>query len=300
MEAQSGASNRKENEARRAQEKKAAELAKKEAAQLFNPVLVPQKVPFGVDPKSILCIYFKQGICTKGNKCKFSHNLTVERKTVKKDLYTDDRQEKEKDTMDNWDEEKLRQVVMSKYGNPKTTTDIVCKYFIEAVENMKYGWFWQCPNGDDCKYRHSLPPGFVLKTKEQKKLEKMALAEQPKITLEDFIETERHKLPKKLTPVTWETFSSWKKDREERKQKEAGSSKKKERILSGKQLLQTGKYKDVLLDDESDHEGEEEVAEEDHGEEMDLSQFTKSLRLEDNDEKDIIDYGDGQHRFDVH
>ena len=60
------------------------------------------KVPFGVDPKSILCEFFKQGLCTKGNKCKFSHDPNVGRKVVKKDLYTDSRQEeKENDTMDN-------------------------------------------------------------------------------------------------------------------------------------------------------------------------------------------------------
>lgn len=50
---------------------------------------------------------------------------------------------------------------MSKHGNPKTTTDKVCKYFIDAVENQKYGWFWVCPNGgNECKYKHSLPPGY--------------------------------------------------------------------------------------------------------------------------------------------
>ena len=58
---------------------------------------------------------------------------------------------------------KLRQVVLSKHGNPKTTTDKVCKFFIEAVENGKYGWFWTCPNGGDkCMYKHSLPQGYNL------------------------------------------------------------------------------------------------------------------------------------------
>ena len=28
------------------------------------------------------------------------------------------------DTMDKWDEEKLRTVVLSKHGNPRTTTDV--------------------------------------------------------------------------------------------------------------------------------------------------------------------------------
>lgn len=128
-----------------------------------------QKIPFGVDPKTVLCVFFKQGNCEKGKKCKFSHDPNVERKAAKKDLYTDSRdvkateeENKKKDTMDDWDEEKLRNVVLSKHGNPKTTTDKVCKFFIEAVENQKYGWFWVCPNGGDaCKYKHSLPPGYV-------------------------------------------------------------------------------------------------------------------------------------------
>ncbi|KAG5463546.1 MAG: LOW QUALITY PROTEIN: hypothetical protein BJ554DRAFT_6594, partial [Olpidium bornovanus] len=48
-------------------------------------------VPFGTDPKSVLCNYFKAGQCTKGSKCKFSHDLNIERKAEKKDLYSDDR-----------------------------------------------------------------------------------------------------------------------------------------------------------------------------------------------------------------
>lgn len=155
--------------AQREKEKEASEQAKRETAELFKPVQV-QKVPFGVDPKTVLCQFFKQGHCEKGKKCKFSHDLSVERKGEKKNLYQDTREgekeaeedERKKDDMADWDEAKLRQVVTSKHGNPKTTTDKVCKYFIEAVENGKYGWFWQCPNGGDkCMYKHSLPPGYV-------------------------------------------------------------------------------------------------------------------------------------------
>lgn len=114
----------------------------------------------------VLCAYYKAGHCDKGNKCKFSHDLNVGRKVEKKDLYSDTREEKLKgqdacahgegvktdnvpwvvDTMDTWDEDKLRSVVSAK-GNPRTTTDIVCKYFVEAIETQKYGWFWECPNG---------------------------------------------------------------------------------------------------------------------------------------------------------
>lgn len=149
----------------RARDKAAAEAAQKQVADLFKPVQ-NQKVPFGVDPKTVLCQFFKQGYCEKARKCKFSHDLDIGRKGQKKDLYQDTRGEEEKegkeeDNMDDWDEEKLRKVVMSKHGNPKTTTDKVCKYFIQAVEESKYGWFWTCPNGGDkCMYRHSLPPGY--------------------------------------------------------------------------------------------------------------------------------------------
>jgi hypothetical protein len=76
--------------------KKAAELKKKEELlELFKPVQATQKVPFGTDPKTVLCEFFKAGHCEKGNKCKFSHDLNVARKGQKKDIYTDSRKEKE-------------------------------------------------------------------------------------------------------------------------------------------------------------------------------------------------------------
>ena len=49
----------------REKEKAAAAKAQAEVADLFKPV-IQQKVPFGVDPKSILCQYFKAGQCEKG------------------------------------------------------------------------------------------------------------------------------------------------------------------------------------------------------------------------------------------
>lgn len=54
----------KEAEARKKQ--KEAEAAKKKMdAQLFATAQV-QKVPFGTDPKTVLCVYFKAGHCAKG------------------------------------------------------------------------------------------------------------------------------------------------------------------------------------------------------------------------------------------
>ncbi|KAH8080549.1 putative cytoplasm protein [Filobasidium floriforme] len=215
----------KANEAKK-KEKEMALAQKKAEAELFKTALVQPKVPFGVDPKTIMCVFFKAGVCEKGNRCKFSHDKEVERKVSKANVYTDTREKKDEkatDTMDKWDEEKLRKVVSSKTGNPKTTTDIVCKYFIQAIEDQKYGWFWDCPNGVDCKYRHALPPGFVLKS-EKKALDE--LAKKDVISLEDFVETERHKLKGPFTPVTPETFAIWLKQRADKKAAEADAAQK--------------------------------------------------------------------------
>lgn len=97
----------------------------------------------GEDPKSVLCAYYKAGVCEKGKKCKFAHDLTLDGKSAKIDIYKDPRE---------------------KSGvKIEGLTDITCTHFIEAVEKNVYGWLWECPNnGDKCVYVHALPPGFVL------------------------------------------------------------------------------------------------------------------------------------------
>ncbi|KAJ9142316.1 Translation machinery-associated protein 46 [Coniochaeta hoffmannii] len=254
---------RKEAEkAAREREKKAAEDAKREADLLLNKPAQIQKVPFGVDPKTVVCIFYKKGNCEKGKKCKFSHDLDMERKTEKRSLYTDTRAEEEEkkktETSADWDEEKLKSVVMSKKGNQVTTTDKVCKYFIEAIEDGKYGWFWVCPNGGDkCKYKHALPPGFVLKTKEQRAAEKALMDKSPlkSLTLEDFLESERHKLTGTLTPVTPETFAKWKKDRLDKKAAEEQARVAKE--ATGRALFESGNWRAVDSDDEAEDDDDD-------------------------------------------
>ncbi|KAJ2963351.1 hypothetical protein NQ176_g10868 [Zarea fungicola] len=61
----------------REREKKAAEDAKRETEALLNRPAQIQKVPFGVDPKTVVCIFWKKGNCEKGKKCKFAHDLTT-------------------------------------------------------------------------------------------------------------------------------------------------------------------------------------------------------------------------------
>ncbi|XP_065161023.1 LOW QUALITY PROTEIN: zinc finger CCCH domain-containing protein 15 homolog [Atheta coriaria] len=212
----------------------------KELAALFKPVQT-QKVAKGADPKTILCAFFKQGQCTKGDKCKFSHDLTIERKAEKRSLYVDmrDDDEKEKDTMEDWTEEKLLEVIEKKHGQEKKkpTTDIICKHFLEAVEKSKYGWFWSCPSGGNCIYRHALPPGFVLKrTRKKEDLKE-------KISLEDLIEKERAALGPKQTRVTLETFIAWKKRKIQEKKDNLikDEEKKRQDYKAGRQVGLSGR-----------------------------------------------------------
>lgn len=259
-----------------------------ELNELFKPVVAAQKVSKGVDPKSVLCAFYKQGQCTKGDKCKFSHDLSMERKCEKRNMYVDERDEDlEKDTMENWDEKKLEEVVNKKHGEAekkKTKTQIVCKYFLDAIENNKYGWFWVCPNGDGCMYRHALPPGFVLK-KDKKKEEK-----EEEISLEELIENERAALGPNVTRITLETFLAWKKRKRQEKVDRAREEmeKKKADFKAGKSLVVSGRevfeFRPELVDDDddeaddsrydSDHEEEEtEQIDTSEVQDIDLSRF---------------------------
>lgn len=124
-------------------------------------------------------------------------------------------------------------------------------------------------------YKHSLPPGcvnypsayycsiftndpnrFVLKTKEQKAAEKSMMDKSPlnTLTLEDWLESERHKLTGTLTPVTPETFAKWKKDRLDKKAAENEAQKAKE--ATGRSMFESGDWED---EDESSEEEEDDA-----------------------------------------
>ncbi|RKF78224.1 Translation machinery-associated protein 46, partial [Golovinomyces cichoracearum] len=132
----------------------------------------------------------------------------------------------------------------------------LCKYFITAVEDGKYGWFWTCPNGGDkCMYQHKLPPGFILKTKEQRAAEKALMDKSPlkTLTLEDFLESERHKHTGNLTPVTPETFQKWRAERVNKKFAEEQAHLAKE--ATGRALFEKGDWN--VAPEESDGEDDD-------------------------------------------
>ncbi len=138
--------------------------------------------------------------------------------------------------MEDWDQDTLEKAVKQKHAGEKPNqTKIICKFFIEAIENKQYGWcvdrapspyraryslcslfipakptqhnsvigacmsrFWVCPNGGkECQYRHALPPGYVLKS-QMKQLMEEEMAN--KKSVEEEIEEERQKVPSCLRP----------------------------------------------------------------------------------------------------
>jgi len=278
---------------RKRDEERAAEKKKKEAAQkleeeqkaLFRPVMT-QRVASGVDPKSVFCAFFKQGLCKKtAEKCKFSHDPDIEHKSAKRSVYTDTA--KDEDGMEDWDEDKLAEVVGQKHGaEKKLDTAIICKFFLDALENSKYGWFWNCPeeskSGKACKYRHALPPGFVLK-KDKKKSDLMN--ESDKVSIEELIEQKRIELnaqSKALTPVNLQTFVAWKKRklREKAEAEAKNNEDKKKKMKSGLTVGMSGR--DMFLFDENMTTNEDDDGE-DKGEAFDLSKLDK----EDSDEAPV-------------
>ena len=47
----------------------------------------------------MVCAFFKQGQCQKGDRCKFSHDLNMGRKGEKRSVYTDVRDDDKGDTL---------------------------------------------------------------------------------------------------------------------------------------------------------------------------------------------------------
>lgn len=94
---------------------------------------------------------------------------------------------------------------------------------------------------------------FVIKTKEQRAAEKALKDKSPlnTLTLEDFLESERHKLTGTLTPVTPESFAKWKKERLDKKAAEEEAKAAKE--ATGKMLFEKGGW-ERDSDEDSDDE----------------------------------------------
>ena len=255
---------------------RAARKAAKEAEEFLlrtKGISIKQKeVPEGVDPKTILCEYFRYSCCAKtAEKCKFAHDLNIGQKiregnagSAKRNLYDNDEAD-EGDTMELWDQDKLESVIAKKHSSEKTqsnATQIICKHFLDAVETRKYGWFWACPGGDGCKYKHKLPKDYVFKSDLVAMMRAAALN---KKSDQDELREELEKLkdgPK--TPVTLDVFLEWKTKKVEGKKAKADqerAERQKKGQFTGRELCESNEAKG------------------DEGSEADDAEFKELLRL---------------------
>lgn len=181
------------------------------------------------DPSKKICPYFKAGLCQKGRKCKFLHEKAGSSGTQKANVYQDIRGEGGDDEGLYSDQKKLEEAVkfnQNKYVNPNATT-LPCHHFLNAIADQKYGWFWQCPNGYDCKYKHALPVGFVLQKKDDGRGEKK------EFNVETDIDQAISDLASKGTKMTYKLYLEWRERRKLRKAKEAEQKKKDEMKAAG-------------------------------------------------------------------
>lgn len=140
------------------------------------------------------------------------------------------------------------------------------------------------------------PHSFILKTKEQRAAEKALLDKSPlkTLTLEDFLESERHKLSGTLTPVTPETFAKWKKERLDKKAAEQQAREAKE--ATGRAMFEKGGWQDEDDDEDSEEdesEGEEEGEEGENWDMEELRRETERVAAEKEKER-IAGLGGGQ------
>lgn len=198
------------------------------------------ELPPGVDPKTVLCEFFKHGCCSKtADKCKYSHQLDIAQRQQKRSVF----EVPDEDSIEMWDQKKLEAVIARKHGqevNSNNETTIVCKHFLDAVEKKLYGWFWHCPGGKDCKYKHKLPPGYVFKSE----LRERMLAElAARKTDQDILREKLIALKKKgsLTPMTLDVYLKWKQERVDKMKAEAEATREeriKNNLLTGREIIE--------------------------------------------------------------
>ena len=119
---------------------------------------------------------------------------------------------------------------------------------MDAVIKKVYGWKWECPNGDNCHYKHCLPPGFIIPTAKDRMQEEMGVEDY--MDLEEQIDEERNRVSKTGTQVNDASFAIWKEKRDIlRKEQSKDEEKKKKSALTGLQLFKQGNM--VFKDDEN-------------------------------------------------
>jgi hypothetical protein len=152
-------------------------------------------------------------------------------------------------------------------------TEIVCKFFIDAVKKKVYGWKWECPNGDDCHYRHCLPKDYIIKALNPNQQEDMTFEEFQDLELK--VDAERDRVALNGTKVTEDTFNAWIERRKKEKEKYGNTDKKAELLKK----LKTGK--ELFLDNKNNYQDDDNADDELYeNQNNDLEDLTKNLQNE--------------------
>ncbi len=100
------------------------EMRLKREEEKKESMRIKQVIPMGVDPKSVQCANFANGLCDKGDACRFSHSLKKIEK--KDDLPVDDKKPKK-----------------------------ICRFLLDAINANEFNKNWVCPF-PRCKDIHKL------------------------------------------------------------------------------------------------------------------------------------------------
>lgn len=283
------------DKSREYQEKAEKKKAKQEEAflnSLYKQVsaVKQQEVPEGTDAKTVLCELFKAGKCDLGDKCKFSHDLNIQFNQGTFDIYTDLREAKKTLSIE-YEVNKIAEEKEKKRGKP-CQSNIVCKFFLDAVKKKVYGWKWECPNGDNCHYKHYLPKGYIMLTDKDKAQEEMTLEEY--MDLEEQIDAERERIAVNGMKVNEATFKEWKRKRDEFREK-AKEEKEKDNLKSkytGVQLFKN--QSELFKDDENAEDVKLDEIENNNLDEMNNEGENKDNNQESKkEEEDVKEVGEG-------
>lgn len=148
-----GMKNKKKNRDLKKQIEKLTVTKKKEEPEKIK--LNQPKAPIGVDPKSIMCVYYLNKMCDKGDKCKYGHEKP---KIVKQE---------------------------------HAQSDLVCRFLIDALNENTYSANWVCPI--NCKDIHELKNmEDKLSLEEFIEIRRLGCEGEP-MTKEEFVEWKRKK-----------------------------------------------------------------------------------------------------------
>eukprot|EP00792_Barthelona_sp_PAP020_P009240 TRINITY_DN3281_c0_g3_i1.p1 TRINITY_DN3281_c0_g3~~TRINITY_DN3281_c0_g3_i1.p1 ORF type:complete len:349 (+),score=111.70 TRINITY_DN3281_c0_g3_i1:38-1084(+) len=190
-------------------EKKAKKDQQKEQKKMEKKKVVNKAEPVGENAKGYLCPFIAQGqTCPDGDNCPYRHEETKKQKDKNKASIYVDQREMDRTKSSSWSADLIKQVANSQYRSKNATAQSQksCPHFMKSVENGTFGWFWECPNGQKCMFKHAVPEGW------RPPLQQEADDDEGEFGFYDIIEAERAKFIDGIG-VNEETFKEWKEKR---------------------------------------------------------------------------------------